>query len=393
MNFLLKIVQGPNSGAEIALVDGVNLTFGCGDDCDIILNDASVGEKAFELEVTGERVVAVMPGGKTVKFEPYHVILVGTTALAVGPQEGEWKSLVWPKAEAEAEKQDAAEAATEEKSVTSVKRSFPFGCATVIFLLLVIAALAVFAWRKYPEQTREYSLKAYSKAKEMWRLTLERFKSDQAGKAIVVDESLDDVAKDCAFTVVRNGEEVSAKGDFLTRVKRLEATARACAAHPGLKIDFSDVESLSGAVREFLFLVAEDGLKLDRIEGRKAFISGRVASRESLEKILRALSEDVTKVSEVDCTQVALGMAACAVSSGEVDDGIAPAVKLKKMAERKSEPKMPIAGILTVPYPCLVLNDGTRAMEGARFGGYMIEKIKPDCITVRGAEGSFEWRP
>jgi hypothetical protein len=394
MNFLLKIVQGPNSGAEIALIDGVNLTFGCGDDCDIILSDTSVGEKAFELEVTSERVVAVMPGGRTVKFEPYHVILVGTTALVVGPQEGEWKSLVWPKTEAQSEKKDTADVEREEENVPSVKRRFPFGCVAVIFFLLVIAALAVFAWRKYPDQTKNYSLKAYSKAKEVWSAALEKFKSEQEEKAIVLNEALDDVAKDCAFTVVRNGEEVSAKGDFLTRVKRLEATARACAAHPGLKIDFSDIESLSSAVREFLFLVTEDKLKLDRIEGRKAFISGRVTSRESLEKILRALSEDVSKISEVDTSRVQLGMVvgACSLDHDD-DDKAAPIAKRNTNQERKSKPKMPIAGILTVPYPCLVLNDGTRAMEGARFGEYTIEKIAPDCITVRGAEGSFEWRP
>lgn len=395
MNFLLKIVQGPNSGAEIALIDGVNLTFGCADDCDIILNDASVGEKAFELEVTGERVVAVMPGGKTVKFEPYHVILVGTTALVVGPQEGEWKSLVWPKveAESEAEKLDLNEAATEEKDDASVKRRSPLGCAAVIFLLLIIAATAIFAWRKYPEETKDYSLKAYSKTKEIWCVALEKFKSKPAEEAVVFKESLDDVARDCAFIVIRNGEAVSVKGDFPTRVKRLEATARACAAHPGLKIDFSDIESLSSAVCEFLFLVTEDKLKLEKIEGRKAFISGRIASRESLEKILRALSEDVPKVSEVDCSQVAFSIAAGLDSSDGGDDETAPIVYHNKFQERKHEPKMPIAGILTVPYPCLVLNDGTRAMEGARFGEYTIEKITPESITVRGAEGSFEWRP
>jgi hypothetical protein len=56
-------------------------------------------------------------------------------------------------------------------------------------------------------------------------------------------------------------------------------------------------------------------------------------------------------------------------------------------------PEMPVAGILTVPYPCLVLCDGTRAMEGARFGDYVIEKIKADCVIVHHAGGTFEWRP
>ena len=393
MKFLLKIVQGPNAGAEVALVEGMNLTFGCGDDCDIILSDASVGEKAFELEVTSERVVALMPGGKTVKLEPYHVTQVGASALVVGPQEGAWKTLVWPKAEVETPKDDEQKVETDDKEPESAKKCFPFGCAFVILILIIIAALGVFAWKKYPAETKEYSLKAWRWVKNVWGAASEKFKSDE--KAIVSEssETLDDVAKECGFTVVFTGEDVYVKGDFKTRVKRLEATARACAAHPGLKVDFADAESLVSAVNEFLFLVTEDKIKLEKLEGRKAFLSGRVSSRAHLEKILRSMSEDIPKISEVDCSSVSLDASVCTLDSKDGENSETPVLKRKSVRKSTPAPKMPIAGILTVPYPCLVLNDGTRAMEGARFGEFTIEKIKPDSITVRGADGTFEWRP
>ena len=393
MTFLLKIVQGPNAGAEVALVEGMNLTFGCGDDCDIILSDASVGEKAFELEVTSERVVALMPGGKTVKLEPYHVTQVGASALVVGPQEGAWKSLVWPKVEVEKTKEDVAPVETEESAVKPSKKRFPFGCVFFILLLIALTTLGFFAWKKYPAQTKEYSLKAWNGTKKIWCAMSEKFKSKPVVVVSEKVETLDDVAKDCGFSVVRTGEEVSVKGDFKTRVKRLEATARACAAHPGLKVDFADDESLVSAVKEFLFLVTENKLKLDKLEGRKAFLSGRVISRTNLEKIIRAMSEDVPKISNVDCSRVSFGGEVCADVSQDEVEGEESALKPKSVTNRAPSPKMPIAGILTIPYPCLVLNDGTRAMEGARFGEYTIEKIKPDSITVRGANGTFEWRP
>ena len=393
MKFLLKIVQGPNAGAEVALVEGMNLTFGCGDDCDIILSDTSVGEKAFELEVTSERVVALMPGGKTVKLEPYHVTQVGASALVVGPQEGAWKTLVWPKAEVETPKDDEQKVETDDKEPESAKKCFPFGCAFVILILIIIAALGVFAWKKYPAETKEYSLKAWRWVKNVWGAASEKFQSDE--KAIVSEssETLDDVAKECGFTVVCTGEDVSVKGDFKTRVKRLEATARACAAHPGLKVDFADAESLVSAVNEFLFLVTEDKIKLEKLEGRKAFLSGRVSSRAHLEKILRSMSEDIPKISEVDCSSVSLDASVCTLDSKDGENSETPVLKRKSVRKSTPAPKMPIAGILTVPYPCLVLNDGTRAMEGARYGEFTIEKIKPDSITVRGADGTFEWRP
>lgn len=392
MNFLLKIVQGPNAGAEVALVEGMNLTFGSGDSCDIILSDASVGEKAFELEVASERVVALMPGGRTVKLEPYHVTQVGASALVVGPQEGAWKSLVWPKMEVEPAKEDEVQAEDGEQEQKPSERRFLSGRVIAVLILAAVAATAFFVWKKYPAETKEYSLKAWCAVKKLWCSAAGKFKNDQAAAAGRASETLDEAAGDCGFTVVRAGGEVSVKGDFKTRVKRLEATARACAAHPGLKVDFSDDESLASAVKEFLFLVAGDTLKLDRLEGRKAFLSGRAASRGHLEKILRAMSEDVPKISEVDCTSVSLDAEACAVSPDDEAEE-EPVLKRKSVTKCSAAPRMPIAGILTVPYPCLVLNDGTRAMEGARFGGYTIEKINPDSIIVCGADGAFEWRP
>ena len=393
MKFLLKIVQGPNAGAEVALVEGMNLTFGCGDECDIILSDASVGEKAFELEVTSERVVALMPGGKTVKLEPYHVTQVGASALVVGPQEGAWKTLVWPKAEVETPKDDEEKVETDDKEPESAKKCFPFGCAFVIFAFIALLALGFFAWKTYPAETEEYSSNAWSGIKQIYCAASEKFKREPIAIVTESVESLDDIAKECGFTVVRTGEDVSVKGDFKTRVKRLEATARACAAHPGVKVDFADAESLVLAVNEFLFLVTEDKLKLEKLEGRKAFLSGRVSSRAHLEKILKSMSEDIPKISEVDCSSVSLDPTVCALDSMDGANGEKSFSKRKNAAKSTPAPKMPIAGILTIPYPCLVLNDGTRAMEGARFGEFTIEKIKPDSITVRGADGTFEWRP
>ena len=371
----------------------MNLTFGCGDECDIILSDASVGEKAFELEVTSERVVALMPGGRTVKLEPYHVTQVGASALVVGPQEGAWKTLVWPKAEVETPKDEEEKVETDDKEPESAKKGFPFGCAFVIFVFIAFSAFGFFAWKKYPAETKEYSLKAWKWVKNVWRAASEKTKTDRVQSECESSEALDDVAKECGFAVIRTGEDVSVKGDFKTRVKRLEATARACAAHPGVKVDFADAESLVSAVNEFLFLVTEDKLKLEKLEGRKAFLSGRVSSRGHLEKILRSMSEDVPKISNVDCSRVSHGGEVCQLTSSNDDAGEVLALKRKSTAKCTPAPKMPIAGILTVPYPCLVLNDGTRAMEGARFGEFTIEKIKPDSITVRGADGTFEWRP
>ena len=46
---LLKIVQGPNAGAEVVLAEGMTLSLGKGDACDILLADQSLADVACEL--------------------------------------------------------------------------------------------------------------------------------------------------------------------------------------------------------------------------------------------------------------------------------------------------------------------------------------------------------
>lgn len=408
MSFLLKIVQGPNAGAEIALAEGVNVSFGSGDECDIILSDSSLPERAFELETTVERVVAVMPGGKSVKLEPFHVTLIGTTAVVVGPQEGTWKSLVWPKPDKADEPVDTARTEESPREEKPGRKRRSYGCLAVFLFLVLVASIAGYFYWKYPDKTVEYSEKTVASLRNLWQKTAEKVKSMKSDDPVPVQsESLEAVAADCGFTVAVSSEGKTAKGDFKTRVERLEATARAYAAQPGLKVDFTDAESLSSAVSEFLFLVTDGRMKLDKIEGRKAFLSGTVASKAALDKILRSLSDDVSKISSVDCSGVAVSLAEVSSTPGDaVDSESSPrptseykTPKLKKnpraaaSTDQDRAGRMPIVGVMTVPYPCLVLSDGTRAMEGARFGEYVIEKIEADRVTVRGGEGSFEWRP
>ena len=56
MNFLLKIVEGPNKGAEVALVEGVDITLGKSDACDIVLADATLGDEPLKLAVASDSV-------------------------------------------------------------------------------------------------------------------------------------------------------------------------------------------------------------------------------------------------------------------------------------------------------------------------------------------------
>ena len=96
MSFLLKIVEGPNKGAEIALVEGVAVTIGKGDDCDIVLADLTLPDNPLKIEASADGVTI---DGDPV--EPLEVKTIGATSFAVGPAETAWGALKWSKKESE----------------------------------------------------------------------------------------------------------------------------------------------------------------------------------------------------------------------------------------------------------------------------------------------------
>ena len=100
-------------------------------------------------------------------------------------------------------------------------------------------------------------------------------------------------------------------------------------------------------------------------------------------------------------SRVRLGEASGVMAVAASEDGVSakPAMKgvkttrVRQDKRKSSAPKMPVVGVVTVPYPCIVLKDGSRVTEGAEFGGFIIDKIGADTIRIKGPEGVFEWRP
>ena len=88
MNFLLKIVEGPNKGAEIALVEGVAVTLGKGEDCDIVLADPTMPDAPLSVEASADGVAV-----SGVPLESFSVKTFGATSFAVGPADAPWGEL------------------------------------------------------------------------------------------------------------------------------------------------------------------------------------------------------------------------------------------------------------------------------------------------------------
>ncbi len=451
MNFLLKIVEGPNKGAEVALVEGVSVTLGNADECDIVLADPTMGDAPMKLEATSEEV---MLDGEP--MEQLRVEVRGSTAFAVGPADSAWGRLTWPQRSEERREADAAgEAASEGeakaadgksdgdgKKASPKRRAGCLGCALVfVGLLLVLGALCwIFRERlaPYAEQHAGGAAKwTAAKWNSFWSGASRG--GDGLGESASIDEQaaavppIEIVMKRHSLSESnRRGRKVLV-GNFATRAERLLATAEAYEAQPGVDLDFADSESLMTAVADTLALVGETWLAVKAVTNRVAVLSGTV---DDLRRTLEAISADVPKVANVDVAGVVVrqlsipGAVVPVVEEAAAEEpepeqeavaevkkpepesapesasvAIAEAKKPEPPVEKPKPlpavsvpvvskvPALPVCGILTTPYPCLVLKDGRRIMEGAPIGDSVVLKIGIDSVMITNSTGRMIWRP
>ena len=390
MNFLLKIVRGPNAGAEAALPDGISITLGKSDNCDIVLADPTLPDAPMTLEAKSGGVA--LDGNE---LKPFHVQEAGSTAFAVGPASGAWEKLVWPEPEEQkapeaAKPAETAPAPKSEASEKSEKKksSGCLGCS--IALVLLILGLAAAGWF-YKDALSDRYDKIKDKIPWAARNGSESESAEEPPRS--PEELLGDISAKYGLSMSEGGGRAKLSGDFKTRAERLAATAEAFAAKPGVELDFSDAESLKTAVEDTLALVEEKDLRIASVSNRVVALAGRAVD---LRRALEALAADVPALGNVDCRLVSIPSDGVKRDTGadtwDFFSGAGTARNVGKQ-KKKNLPVMPICGILEKPYPCLVMRDGSRMTEGAPYGGGVIAGITADSITITNATGRFVWKP
>ena len=400
MKFLLKIVQGPNAGAEIALVEGVRVTLGSADACDIVLADPTLPAEACAIEASSDAVVLTPSGAEPERLDPLRVRSFGTTALAVGPADAPWGPLVWeapaggdaaagtdearspsaPPAQAEAPLREggggeAAGGSTPSGAAPAPsrpRRARRLGCLVLLLLLLIAAA-----WLLLP------------------RLRAVAHPDEQAPSCSTPVDApplqLPDLLSRYNLDSVETNGTTFVRGDFSTRAERLAATAALYEAQPGIALDLVDRETLLASTADLLAAATDGALEVTDVTNRVAVLAGRVPDPSFLAAALDAIRTDVPRLSGVDTAAVTL----ISPISRESPSNSSPVTRRPSPAvSAPAAPKLPLCGVLLQPYPCLVLQNGQRLAIGAEVGGYKIETIARDRITLRrGEEKPVEWTP
>ncbi|MBO7482337.1 MAG: hypothetical protein J6U17_00425, partial [Kiritimatiellae bacterium] len=335
MSFLLKIVEGPNKGAEIALVEGVAVTIGKGDACDVVLADATLPDAPVS--------VAASASGVTVDgsaFEPLHVMTLGSTSFAVGPADAPWGALVWPKSEAgKPEVSAAPEAKREEEPAPGGapgpaseeppreerrKRGGCLGCLVALaVLLLVLAGLGV--WLRGREAQDADSEGFVSSLFSRISFFMPGTSGAPAAPVLSRTPDLSGVAEKYGLSLVDVDGVQSLSGNLKTRRERRSATAEAYEAQPGVELDLSDDESFRSAAEDALFTLTEGALKVSAATNRVLSIVGETPSPRALKRTLDALNADMPKLRGVDVAGVVLSPGAAApADDGDDEFSVAP---------------------------------------------------------------------
>ena len=402
MNFLLKIVEGPNKGAEIALVEGVAVTLGKGEDCDIVLADPTMPDAPLSVEASADGVAV-----SGVPLESFSVKTFGATSFAVGPADAPWGELKWPKPEDREEERENGEESTEPPppptteppsppatEPSSRRRGGCFGCLFVLLgLLLVLIALVWLFWDALKPRAESLWEKMYA-----GRSDSDDAPTVQPSGSDTRSSSLRDIAAKYALSLVESDGRARISGNLKTRRDRLAATAEAYGAQPGVELDLSDDETLRTSAEDALFTLTEGALKVVAATNRVVSIAGSSRSPLLLKKTLEALNADLPKLRNVDTSGVVISplMArtdGAGAGDGEQADGIFSTRTPRRTSKKTASPTLPVCGILTTPYPCLVMRDGRRIMEGATVADSVIVEIGADSVTLTNSTGRFTWKP
>lgn len=405
MNWLLKIVEGPLKGAEVALVDGRRVSLGSDDACDIVVGDAALAAQACELDVSGTGVTVLTPDGAATALKPFEVRTFGTTAFAVGPVDQPWGDLVYPPPEAPAApvpapsepsaEPEAAEPPPAEAEAVPKRRHGCLGTLLVLLLLLVGALALLHCCRasieaRWPQVAR-FRAEVESAVQGQWGRWFGMARP--ASVPVAKGPSLPELAAQHGLALVETNGVRQLAGNVRRRTERLAIRALALADDPSVQFNLTDDETLRASADELLFVVTEGALKATAASNRVVTLAGYAPSAAKLERALRALAADVPGIERVETKAVQVGGPAPAGTVAAEVAPDAPKGGRPRAGQERKRTVEPIAGILMHPYPCVVLRTGLRLAEGAQIGTATIVRIEADRLILRDGKTEFAWRP
>jgi type III secretion system YscD/HrpQ family protein len=388
---ILKILNGPNTGAEAALAK--RTVVGSGEDDDIAIADPGLVPEHFVITLEGNAIsVAVGEAAIWLKGEaksqgtfsvaPFDLIKFGSTACAIGPEDGAWPALtpsdLLPVPAAPPPAPSLAEVVPEREAPPvlspAARPSRSRGIAIVGGVLIVLALLAgAFYWLQHgtsPEQTAE-------------------IETSNAAQAIVTAQKLTGVS-------IRKDEQGSWLADGYVETNEQLRRLRQAFLDARLPIKLR-VASLEQQVTAIRTIVATAGAQLtvdaDPKTG-KIVLKGFLPELSHLDTLQRVLARDVTDLRPIDAQIVTTDQAAAEARRQLAAAGLEASTRVEATgATVRIEGSLPEAGRKAVQrvvadlgthWPGVVTVEDATTLASAAVVTPAIERI---TVIVAGPSG------
>ena len=324
---LLKILTGPQEGAELELDAGIALRMGTDDSCDIVLVDAMAPGQALELVLEGDDVSvtaaaermfagdAALPVGEKTALPDYTVLTVGSTRCAVGEADKPWPPLRWipldvllaekpqpQKQEEETKPEEKTPEQTEEaplsreqvekldelQSKQRARRGRSLAIMSWLLLILICAAGMWFTGRHVwnlaaPKEKKETE----DIAENAHKTRLEKLRERALALGLTIEEEEDGSIKRISGNVPRTSQRT-----VIEQIVKYDC--------PNVVCEMTDDETLARSVKELIWGLTEGRLQLVSLKDRVAKLMGMTNSEEEWKTIVDNIRHDIPRLASVE---------------------------------------------------------------------------------------------
>ena len=321
---ILKILTGPQEGAELELDVGIALRIGTDDSNDIVLVDAMAPAQALELVMEGDDVSvtaaaerlfagdAALPVGEKTALPDYTILTIGSTRCAVGDTDKPWPPLRWipldvllaekTQPEQEAEKPTEENVAKSEQEETPLsreqlekidelqsqkraKRGRGFAMISWLLLILICAAGMWFTGRHVWNLAKPRETETIIENTHKTRLEKLREKAEALNLTMEEDE-------DGNLTRISGNVPKTSQRTSIEQIVKYDC--------PHVVCEMTDDETLARSVKELVWGLTEGRLKLVGLKDRVAKLMGMTNNEEEWKTIVDNIRHDVPRLATVE---------------------------------------------------------------------------------------------
>lgn len=324
---ILKILTGPQEGAELELDASIALRMGTDDSCDIAIVDAMAPGQALDIVMEGDDVFvtaaaerifagdAPLPVGEKTVLPDYTVLTIGSTRCAVGNTDKAWPPLRWipldvllaekpeKQEDAKPEEEKAAEQPQQEETPLSreqvekldelqskqrAKRSRGFAIISWLVLILICVAGMWFTgrhvWKLAEPKEKNETTDIIENAH---KTRLEKLREKATALGLTIEEEEDGNIRRISGNVPKASQRT-----LIEQIVKYDCPQVIC--------EMTDDETLGRSLKELIWGLTEGRLQVVSLHNRTAKIMGMTNSEEEWNTIVDNIRHDIPRLGDVE---------------------------------------------------------------------------------------------